>query len=351
MTNNKLITVFFSLALTIVVVWLLKMLQFVFLPLVLATFVAFLLNPLVMKLTRIKVPHPLAVTVAVLVGVLAVYLLGTIVSTSLTSFQRDLPRYERKIQDTIDQVQKLTEINVGPLTNQRLRRELNKWSVSPLIGYVVGSFLTLASLTLFTFVFTIYFLAGTPKLPHKIRQAFPPALAETINQAIENITDQVQKFIMAKTLTSFITGGMMVVVCLLFGVDFAITWGFFMFLLNWIPTIGVLAACVPPPVLLLIATGNWPLVFWLVVVEMIVFQTLGTYIEPKILGDSVNLSPLVALLALIFWGWIWGPAGMIVGVPVTALLKFTFDNLDSLRPVGALMGGKSRSWIKKRNSY
>ncbi len=67
---------------------------------------------------------------------------------------------------------------------------------------------------------------------------------------------------------------------------------------------------------------------------------LGNWVEPRILGESVNLSPMAALFALIFWGWLWGPAGMLIAVPLTAMLKFTFDQIDGLRPIGVLMGGE-----------
>ena len=133
----------------------------------------------------------------------------------------------------------------------------------------------------------------------------------------------------------------MVVVCLIFGIDFAVTWGFFTALLNFIPTIGVFAACIPPPLMVLIQDGSWGTVFWVVLCLFAVMMTLGNIVEPIILGDSVNLSPLVALLAIIFWGWLWGPAGMLVSIPITALIKFTCDHVAGLKPVGVLMGGET----------
>jgi predicted PurR-regulated permease PerM len=182
---------------------------------------------------------------------------------------------------------------------------------------------------------------GSPKLPDKIRKAFPAEQAHTINQAVSSISVQVQRYIWAKTFTSIITGASMLLLCLIFSIDFAVTWGFFMFLLNYIPTIGPLIGAIPPLLVLLIKTGSWVHVVWAAVIMLAVFLTLGNYIEPVILGESVNLSPLVALCAIIFWGWLWGPAGMLVAVPITAVFKFTCDNVSILKPLGVLMSGKA----------
>jgi AI-2 transport protein TqsA len=348
MATNRLQTYVFGLTLAILIGWLLQTLQFVFLPVLLATFITFLLTPLVSFLNRYKIPTVVAAILAIVLMFLVIFLGGKMILRSLVQFQREFPRYELQIQNRIGEIKELRRIEMGPLTVDRFKAELSKLSLSTMVGTALNSVFVFTTYLLITFVFAIYFLLGSPKLHGKITGAFPLHQAETINDAMESISGQVQRYIWAKTLTSIITGVCMAVVCLLFGVDFPITWGFFIFLLNWIPTIGVLAGCIPPPILLLISTGDWLPVIWLVVVLFIVFMTLGNYLEPKILGDSVNLSPLVALFALIIWGWLWGPAGMIVGVPVTALIKFTFDNVEGLRPLGALMGGKPRQLGRRR---
>ena len=234
----------------------------------------------------------------------------------------------------------LSNLNIGPLSNERLRHELSRLSLSSVVGRSLNSIFSFITYMLLTFIFAMYFLMGSAVLPEKIKRAFEPDQARGINEAIDNIAGQIQRYIWAKTLTSIITGGIMIVVCFIFRIDFAITWGFFMMLLNWLPTFGPLVGSVPPILIVLINYG-WVTALWATVVMLAVFLTLGNYIEPKILGDSVNLSPLIALLALIFWGWLWGPAGMLVAVPLTSLLKFSCDHITGLKPIGVLMGGKA----------
>ena len=338
---NRAMTFFLGLAITILICWLLTLLKFVFLPLVIAIFISFLLSPLVAWLTKHKMPQVLAVVLAIALTAMLLYLTGTIILKSLVSFESEFPRYEEKIESMIEQAEKLAKLNVSPQSEDRLREELSRLDLSSIVGSTLGSFFSLLTHILFTFVFTIYFLMGTPALPAKVRRAFSPEQAEQINEAIINIGDQVQGYIWAKTLTSVVTGGVMIIVCLIFGIDFPITWGFFTFLLNFVPTFGAIIASIPPPLLALIDTGSWITALWVVLTLIAVMIALGNLIEPKILGESVNLSPLVALFALIFWGWLWGPAGMIVAVPVTAMIKFTCDHVEALRPIGVLMGGKA----------
>ena len=337
--TERVLTFFLGLSLAIIICWLLNLLQFVFLPLAIAVLISFLLNPMVAWLTRHKVPLFLAAPLTILLTVLVVYLAGAIVLSSLVSFQKEFPRYEAKIEDMVTKAEQLSRLNIGPLGNDRLKKEFSRLSLSSIVASTLSSAFNLLWYLLLIIVFLIYLVFGRPRLPRKIRRAFSDEKAVQINEAIENFTLQVQRYMWAKTLTSIITGGMVIIICLLFEVDFPITWGFFAFLLNFIPTIGVMLAAVLPTLVALVQFG-WVTAFWFILVTAAVMIILGNIIEPKILGESVNLSPLVALFALIFWGWLWGAAGMVVAVPLTAIIKFSCDHVQVLRPIGALMGGE-----------
>jgi len=330
---------FLGLTLAIIICWLLNILKFVFLPMVIALFLSFLLEPMIQWLIRFKVPHGLAVVLTMTLALLMVYLAGSIVLNSLISFKEEFPRYETRIQEMATHVKKLGRLEIGSWDSGFLKEIFRSLSLSSVVGSTLNSALSLTWYVLFVFIFVIYLVWGRPRLPDKIRRAFSEDRARQIIEAFENINQQVQRYIWAKTLTSIITGGMVIIVCLLFQVEFPITWGFFTFLLNFIPTIGVAIASILPTLVALVQFG--PLTaLWLLIVLTGVLMTLGNLIEPKILGESVNLSPLVALLALIFWGWLWGTAGMIIAVPLTALIKFTFDHIPSLRWLGVMMGSE-----------
>ncbi len=126
-------------------------------------------------------------------------------------------------------------------------------------------------------------------------------------------------------------------------VDFPMTWAVFTFLLNFIPTVGSVIATVPPVLVALVQfyPGFWPAAIVLILL-LAIQQTMGSFIEPKLMGNSLNLSPVVILLSLVFWGWLWGIVGALLSVPIAAAIKIVCENIDALKPVSVLMGaGKS----------
>jgi predicted PurR-regulated permease PerM len=144
-------------------------------------------------------------------------------------------------------------------------------------------------------------------------------------------------------LISSVTGVLVWFALELIGVDFAITWGAMAFFLNFIPTVGSIAASIPPILLALIQfyPSIWPGVVTLI--SLLTIQlSIGNGIAPKVLGDQLNLSPVVILLSLLFWGWLWGIVGALLSVPITAAIKIVCENIESLQSISVMMGsGKS----------
>jgi predicted PurR-regulated permease PerM len=129
----------------------------------------------------------------------------------------------------------------------------------------------------------------------------------------------------------------------LIGVDFAVTWGALAFFLNFIPTVGSIVASIPPVLLALVQyyPSFWPAVITLVSVTTIQMG-MGNALAPKILGDQLNLSPVVVLLSLLFWGWLWGIVGALISIPIAAAIKIVCENIKTLHPISVMMGsGKS----------
>jgi predicted PurR-regulated permease PerM len=130
---------------------------------------------------------------------------------------------------------------------------------------------------------------------------------------------------------------------MLIGVDFAVTWGAVAFFLNFIPTIGSIVASIPPILLALVQfyPNFWPgLITALVLVT--IQLSMGNGIAPKVMGDQLNLSPVVILLSLLFWGWLWGIVGALLSVPIASAIKIVCDNIQTLHPISVMMGsGKS----------
>jgi predicted PurR-regulated permease PerM len=136
---------------------------------------------------------------------------------------------------------------------------------------------------------------------------------------------------------SLLTGGISYVILLLFGIDYAFLWAFLIFIFNYIPYIGSLVATLLPSVFAIIQFGSlWSFVWVFISIE-VVQLVVGNYVEPKVMGRSLNLSPLVVVLALSFWGYIWGLLGMFLSVPITSILLITMAQFPATRNVAILL--------------
>jgi len=152
----------------------------------------------------------------------------------------------------------------------------------------------------------------------------------------------IQKYFSIKTLTSMLTGIMITITLMLFDIDYPILWGFLGFLLNFIPVIGSLIASFPALFLALIHY-DFTTVAWLALIYLIINNLISNVLEPKFMGDGLGLSPAIIFFSLIFWGWVLGPVGMFLAVPLTMTLKIAFDSSDRTKWIGILLSNLSRA--------
>jgi predicted PurR-regulated permease PerM len=154
---------------------------------------------------------------------------------------------------------------------------------------------------------------------------------------IHSINQQIANYLNIKTGISALTGIVVAGFLLFFGVDFALFWGLLTFLLNFIPSFGSVLATIPPIIISFVQfeTLAEPLAIMFLLISTQVF--VGNVLEPKVMGDSLGMSPLIVVLALIFWGWLWGPVGMILSVPIISVFRITCENIDVLNPVGRFL--------------
>jgi predicted PurR-regulated permease PerM len=146
-------------------------------------------------------------------------------------------------------------------------------------------------------------------------------------------------YLNTKSLVSLITAVLSLIVFKIFGLDFAIIWAFLIFVFNFIPNFGSIVASILPITIALIQFDSILNVLWLGILIMGIQFAIGNILEPRLMGRSLNLSPLMVILSLIFWGWIWGIAGMLLAVPILGTITIIFENIDSLKFISVFLRG------------
>jgi len=336
MRDNKVIT--FSLILIVIFIGgvVLKLAQSVLFPFFLAVFLSFIMYPIQDFFTRHKVPKTVSMILLLLITFFGLYLMSMIFYSAGKSFAAELPKYGDKVLLAIDSLQQrlAQPSDIQPID---WREHIDLGRIGAVLLSSLGPFLSFISKLFLIFFFLMFILAGRGKTKEKIKRAFAPERTKRVLSIIENIDSQVQRYLLIKTFVSLITGAFVTAVLLAFGVDFAITFGFFAFILNYIPTVGsVFATLFPVTIALLQFDSIWPAI-WIFVLLTLIQQIMGNVIEPRLMGQGLGLSPLVVLFSLFFWGWLWGFPGMILAVPMAAIVKIVCANISELEPVAVLM--------------
>jgi predicted PurR-regulated permease PerM len=342
MRDGKLVLIFLGILVFIAIGFVLHILQPILLPFVVAVFLSRIFGPLNAALRRRRVPAALSILLVLVLVSAVLFIFGSAIYSSAQSFTAALPRYQERSKELVAQL-------TGWLAASfpRLQAQTRQWDwqevlkASSLTGFLaatVGSFLLFFNDAFLVLLFLVFLLAGSEEFPQKLRLALAPESAERLAAMMHNIESGVRRYILTKTLFNLVTGSLVTALLAAFGVDFPLLWGLLTFLAHYIPSVGAVISVglptiflflqFPPGTALLIALLNAALQF-----------IMGNAVEPRIMGSSLDLSPLLVLIALLFWGFLWGPWGMILSVPITSSIKIICENVAPLRPIAVLMSG------------
>ena len=332
--RGKVTFIFLGILVLIAVGVVLKTAQSVILPLVIAWLLSFLIGPAINFMTARKIPATLAVFIILIVLLGIFYLSGTFLYARFSAFVAAYPKYHARFTDLIAMITSKWNLEFDPLAG------IN-WGQN--IGRILASFsrsiFAFASQLVLVIIFLFFILLGKPYFRYKILKSFSSEDADQIARITFSITGQIRRYLSLQFLISFTTGVLVWLALQIIGVDFAVTWGALAFFLNFIPTVGSIVASMPPILLALVQfyPSLWPGVVTLLSV-MTIQLGMGNALAPKIMGDRLNLSPVVVLLSLLFWGWLWGIVGALLSIPIAAAIKIVCENIQTLHPISVMMG-------------
>ncbi len=303
-------------------------------PFLLAAFIAILCLPPLNWLTAKRIPATAAVLIIALIIIVAGLLIGAFVGSSVADFSRNLPAYQDRLQAlTGDTMHWLAGWGIS-ISSQSLLDALNPSAAMGMAGKLLSGLGNAVTNTFLIVLTVIFLLIEATALPHKWNAigARAPSM-----QGFEQFVRSVSTYFSIKGWVSLATGIFITIWLAVIGVDYPLLWGLVAFLFNFVPNIGSIIAAVPAILLALVQLGGGEALL-AGLGYIIANVVMGNIIEPKFMGKGVGLSTLVVFLSLIFWGWVLGPVGMLLSVPLTMIVKLALEANEQTQWLAILLG-------------
>jgi predicted PurR-regulated permease PerM len=328
---------FLTLASFIIIVAGMRSAQSLLVPFLLAIFIAIVCAGPMHWLQRRKVPTGLAVCLVILTVIGCSLTILVLVGSSVNDFTQALPGYQQSLRaQTLTLVSWLQSLGIK-ISSSLFTNYFDPGKAMELVGNILARTSGVLANTFMILLTVIFILLEAAGLPAKLRAGLDNA--ESSLQSFDRFNTGVQQYLAIKTLVSLVTG---LIICLwltFLGLDYPLLWGLVAFLLNYVPNIGSIIAAVPAVLLALVQLGPGSSLM-VAGGYLAVNLLLGSVLEPKLMGRKLGLSTLVVFLSLVFWGWILGPVGMLLSVPLTMIVKIALEINADTRWLALLLGSE-----------
>ena len=306
-------------------------------PFIIAVFIFFLLAPSAHWLNDRGMPLFPAYALVVS-GLATLFLLvGMWLYQDLSSFLEDTEQYAQKFDELMAKWEGKTILGFT-ISFEGLR--ISESQIESTVISLFGEISSFVSLALTVFVFLVFIILEAETLPKRLAAAYPSDTEENLKVILSDIGEGVFRYVILKTVVSLGAGVVTAVILIAMGIPGWLLWSMLTFLLSYVPYIGSLVALIPPAILgflLLEPTSAIILVVLLIAKE----QIWGQFIENKLFGSSLDISPIVLLLVTAFWFWLWGIMGMILAVPMAVIAKIILSNIPETRPISILLSERA----------
>lgn len=333
----------------ILIVYLLKVLGSILIPLFMALFIAMLLQPILAWFERRKWPFSLSLGVISVGALSLIFLTGLVFFQTAESFAAEkgdlLQQVNNRLNSIVDWSKTSFDYEIDIV---EIEKSINEYIASDWIvnssGSFAGSLGSFFGAFFMTSLYLIAILGGILKYENFLKY-----LGKTDKQdqqyidIFERVMRSISGYMKIKFLISLGTGILFWLVCFSFGVKFALFWGFLAFILNFIPTFGSIMATIPPVLLSLIEIDHSGQMIAFIVILFGIQTVMGNIVEPRLMGARLALNTVAVIFGLVFWGYLWGIAGMLLSVPLLVLLKVIFSTMPDADLFERLLSGSARS--------
>lgn len=316
----------------------------VLLPFVLAFMIWFLIRQLQQLIGRVRIggrqlPLWLRGSLAFLIIFAALGLVATLLMSNIKGVNQLLPHYERNVLLIKEQLEQSTGLNLGSVSG-RLTKDLE---LGKLITQLVNALTSILGDAVMVLIYVGFLMLEERHAKAKFKALYDEGpQREKALAILEHMDRSLSRYVTLKTFVSLLTGGLSYIALRIIGVDFAFFWAFTIFILNYIPTIGSLVATAFPAFIAALQFAAIGPALWVLGVVGVIQLIVGNILDPRLMGTSLNVSGVVVILSLAFWGSIWGVTGMILSVPITVMLVIVLAQFDNTRWLAILLSDKGR---------
>jgi len=311
------------------------------LPLVVAIFFAILFQPITHTVKKLRLPSWIGLIIVVALTGGAIWGIASIVAVGVDAVNAKAPEYSAKIQRMVLEAQHYIQNMPGgtELLNPA-NFSINQDTIIKTASQVLGSVVGIVGDTILVLIYLIFMLVSSVKFNEKMGAALDRANAAHLKKVATEVNAKVLKYLRVKTFFNVINAGITYGVLIYFNIDFAPLFALLTFFITYLPNIGSVVGVVLPGIVSLIQYEDPALTLIAVGVLAVLQSLVGNVLEPRAMGQSFDLSPVVVLFSLVFWGWMWGVVGMILSVPIMAIVKATMEQFETTAPLAILMGNR-----------
>ena len=279
---------------------------------------------------------------SLIISLLIVVILGlvsTVLTSSINTLAKSYGKYESNLEAITQQINTMMDIDLEGW----IRNHASDFDFGGILSAIFSSLTELLGNAFMILLYALFIFLEETNFNKKLRLVFTESENyEMVNETLDKIERSVAQYLGLKTLVSLITGVLSFFTLMIIGIDSPAFWAFLIFLLNYIPTIGSLIATLFPAIFCLLQFGEFTPAIMVLIFVGAIQVLVGNLIEPRIMGNSLNISPLAAIIALSFWGAIWGITGMIMSVPITVIAVIIFSQFQQTRSFAIMLSEKGR---------
>ncbi|MCA1746736.1 MAG: AI-2E family transporter [Bacteroidales bacterium] len=328
----------YYLLLGVVMVLLLIFAEKLLIPFVLAILIWFVIRVLKTLLYKLpytrKFPQWLMTVISSVILLSLLSLMVSMITSNIQQISSSIPVYEENINIVAEKINR--RLNIVPVMS--MTDSIRDFDFSKILSPLFSALTSIFGNAFLFLVYLVFILLEEPIFKRKLKAVYrTPEQYDYATEILQKIDHSINNYIAIKTITSLVTGFLSFFVLYFIGLDAPFFWAFLIFILNYIPNIGSLVATLFPAVFALLQFGDLTQPILVLSIVGSIQLTIGSFVEPRIMGNTLNMSPLVVFLTLVLWGTIWGVTGMLLSVPITAIIILILNEFPETRAVAILL--------------